>query len=80
MAAWLKMAPSAFDRKATPVADALFGRDEAAGLVDAPLFDVTGEPVAEAVAPLTTAERDQLEAERAALLARLAEINAKLDA
>lgn len=79
MAAWLDFAPTAFDRQASKNATpALFGRREAVGLEGA-LFDVSGEPVAEAVA-LDAGRREDLEAERRELLARLAAIDAMLSA
>lgn len=77
MAAWLDIAPKAFNRNARPAAPALFGRDEALG-VEGALFDLCGEPVADAVA-LSPVKRAELETERAVLLARLAEIDGMLD-
>lgn len=78
MTAWLEFAPQAFDRKARPVAPALFGRDEALGRCDDALFDMSGEPVADAIA-LSPARRAELEVEREALLARLSDIDAMLN-
>jgi hypothetical protein len=71
-ATWLEATPTAFGRK--PVHAALFGASEI-GLEGA-LFDMAGEPVADAIAPtLTAAKRADLEAERAELLARLSVLN-----